>query len=199
MIIGDIGSGKSSLLYAVLNEMTPEEGKNPQIRINGTIAYAAQKAWIMTGTVKENITFFEPYDQKRFKDALYYSCLEDDLKILNKGIDTQIGEKGVNLSGGQKARIGLARALYSNKDIYLLDDILSAVDVHVGKFIMEKTILGYLKGKTVIMPTHAVKFLDRADNIVILKKGKIVAHGDYHHICKHPEFQEILELEEKKE
>jgi len=78
---------------------------------------------------------------------------------LNKGVETEIGEKGTNLSGGQKARISLARALYSNKDIYLLDDILSAVDVHVGKFIMQKTILEYLKGKTIVMPTHAVKYL----------------------------------------
>lgn len=78
---------------------------------------------------------------------------------MNKGVETEIGEKGTNLSGGQKARISLARALYSNKDIYLLDDILSAVDVHVGKFIMQKTILEYLKGKTILMPTHAVKYL----------------------------------------
>ena len=78
---------------------------------------------------------------------------------MNKGVETEIGEKGTNLSGGQKARISLARALYSNKDIYLLDDILSAVDVHVGKFIMQKTILEYLKGKTIVMPTHAVKYL----------------------------------------
>lgn len=85
----------------------------------------------------------------------------------------------MNLSGGQKARVSLARALYSNKDIYLLDDILSAVDVHVGKFIMEKTILTYLKNRTVIMPTHAVKYLEGADNIVIMKKGEIVAVGSY--------------------
>ena len=78
---------------------------------------------------------------------------------MNKGVETEIGEKGTNLSGGQKARISLARALYSNKDIYPLDDILSAVDVHVGKFIMQKTILEYLKGKTIVMPTHAVKYL----------------------------------------
>ena len=97
------------------------------------------------------------------------------MKILNNGLNQKIGEKGINLSGGQKARISLARALYSDKDIYLLDDILSAVDVHVGKFIMEETILKYLKNKTVIMPTHAVKYLDKADNIIIMHKGKVIA------------------------
>jgi ATP-binding cassette subfamily C (CFTR/MRP) protein 2 len=94
--------------------------------------------------------------------------------LFKNGIDTDIGEKGVALSGGQKTRISLARALYSNRDIYLLDDILSAVDVHVGKFIMEKTILKYLKGKTIIMPTHAIRYLSKADSIIIMKKGKIV-------------------------
>lgn len=83
------------------------------------------------------------------------------------------------MSGGQKARISFARALYANKDIYLLDDILSAVDVHVGKSLMEKAIAQYLKGKTIIMPTHAIKYLNKADNIIILKKGKILAYGDY--------------------
>ena len=78
------------------------------------------------------------------KKAVKYACLEDDLKLLNNGLNTEIGEKGTNLSGGQKARVSLARALYSNRDIYLLDDILSAVDVHVGKFLMEETILQYL-------------------------------------------------------
>lgn len=83
------------------------------------------------------------------------------------------------MSGGQKARISFARALYSNKDIYLLDDILSAVDVHVGRFLMEESILDYLKGKTIVMPTHAVKYLEYADNIIIMQKGRIVASGSY--------------------
>ena len=83
------------------------------------------------------------------------------------------------MSGGQKARISFARALYSNKDIYLLDDILSAVDVHVGRFLMEESILDYLKGKTIVMPTHAVKYLEYADNIIIMQKGRVVASGSY--------------------
>jgi ABC-type multidrug transport system fused ATPase/permease subunit len=133
----------------------------------------------MSGTVRDNILFYQPLDTKRLDDAIYYSCLTDDIKIFSKGLDTDIGEKGSNLSGGQKTRISLARTLYSNRDIYLLDDLLSAVDVYVGKFIMEKTILGFLKGKTIIMPTHAAKYFDKAHHIVVMKKGKIVASGGY--------------------
>lgn len=95
------------------------------------------------------------------------------------GVESMIGEKGINLSGGQKARVSLARALYYDSDIYLLDDILSAVDVHVGRFIMEQTIKHYLKNKTIIMPTHSVKFLDQANYIVIMEKGRVEASGTY--------------------
>ena len=159
--------------------MTPSPQTNPKISINGEIAFCSQKPWILSGTVKENITFFQPEDEEKLRKVIYYACLEDDLKILGKGVETEIGERGVNLSGGQKARISLARALYSNRDIYLLDDVLSAVDVHVGKFLMEETILGYLKGKTVIMPTHAVHFAEQADRILVMKKGEIIKDGTF--------------------
>ena len=117
---------------------------------------------------------------------------------MSKGIETEIGEKGVNLSGGQKARISLARALYSDKDILLLDDVLSAVDVHVGKFLMEKTILGFLRKKTVIMPTHAISFADQCDNIIVMKKGKITKEGTFDSIFESEEFQEIYNIEKRK-
>lgn len=97
--------------------------------------------------------------------------MEDDIKQLPDGAKTIIGEKGINLSGGQKARVSLARALYSNKDIYLLDDIISAVDVHVGNSIVKDCILNYLKGKTVVLVTHAIAFAKYADEIIIMKKG----------------------------
>lgn len=104
-----------------------------------------------------------------------------------------IGEKGINLSGGQKVRVSLARALYADKDIYLLDDVLSAVDVHVGRFLMEKTIKGFLRSKTVIMSTHAVKFLDKSDNIVVMKKGRIELCGSYEAIKNLDYFKKIIE------
>lgn len=88
MIIGDIGSGKTSLLYAILNEMTPEPMRNPQVKVFGSIAYAPQKPWIMAGTVKENILFFNQYEEQKFKDVIHFSCLEDDIKLFANGIDT---------------------------------------------------------------------------------------------------------------
>jgi ABC-type bacteriocin/lantibiotic exporter with double-glycine peptidase domain len=103
--------------------------------------------------------------------------------MLPKGVETEIGEKGINISGGQKARVSLARSLYADRDILLLDDILSAVDVHVGEFIVRETIRDYLKGKTVVMPTHAIKFASEADEIIVMKKGKIVRKGHYDAIC----------------
>ncbi|CAM5999716.1 unnamed protein product [Sphagnum balticum] len=111
-------------------------GEEAKIEINGSIAYASQKPWIMSCSVRDNITFSLSYNSEKFRNVVHYASLEKDLEILGQGELTEIGEKGVNLSGGQKARIGLARALYSEKDVYLLDDILSAVDVHVGEFLM---------------------------------------------------------------
>ena len=158
--------------------------KGSSIEINGSIAYASQKPWILSGTVRDNIVFCNPFNKQLFEKVIYLSALEKDLEILPKGVETEIGEKGVNLSGGQKARIGLARALYAQRDIYLLDDILSAVDVHVGQFLMRETILGHLKGKTVVMPTHALKFADMADDLVVLNKGKIVLKGSHRDISQ---------------
>jgi ABC-type transport system involved in cytochrome bd biosynthesis fused ATPase/permease subunit len=133
------------------------------VTVAGTIAYSAQKPWIMSASVKDNIVFESEFVEERFNQVIHFASLEHDLKILPFGVDTQIGEKGINISGGQKARISLARALYSNRDIYFLDDVLSAVDVHVGDFLMLNTLKGYLKGKTILMPTHAVKYAELAD------------------------------------
>ncbi len=126
-LIGDVGSGKSSLLYALIGEMRYYDdvaNNPPKMRISGSTALVNQKPWITNQTVKDNIVFGLPYDEKKYKECLQYSCLEPDLKVLTNGDSTMIGEKGVNLSGGQKARVALARALYSESDILLLDDIL---------------------------------------------------------------------------
>ncbi len=143
----------------------------------------------MSGTVRDNITFTLPYDKEKFNEVIKHASMTTDLGLLVNRDLTEIGEKGANLSGGQKARIGLARALYSDREIYLLDDIISAVDVHVGEFIMKETILKYLKKKTVIMPTHAVKFAEYADKIIIMKKGKVAMVGKYSDIKDTKEFK----------
>lgn len=124
-VVGQVGCGKSSLLLSVMQETDLKKGK---AFINGSIAYVEQEPFIMSNTVKNNIMFGLEFDQERMDEAINYSFLTEDLKVMNNGLETMIGERGVNVSGGQKARISLARAIYSNADIYLLDDPLSAVD-----------------------------------------------------------------------
>lgn len=119
-----MGSGKSSLFHALFGEMVPDKESSPSIEINGSVAYLSQKPWVLNDTVKQNILFDKGFDEEAYKEAIRGSCLEQDLKTLVKRDETEIGEKGVNLSGGQKARIALARAIYADKDIYLLDDPL---------------------------------------------------------------------------
>ena len=117
--------------------------------------------------------FGSDYDEQLYKKVLFACALDDDLKQLPAGDMTQIGERGINLSGGQKQRVGLARAVYKSADIYLLDDPLSAVDAHTGQHIMNEVILGMLKGKTIVLPCHALSFLEKADWIVSLEQGRI--------------------------
>lgn len=134
-VVGKVGSGKSSLLSALLGEMEKLHGL---VRIHGNLAYVPQQAWIQNLPLKENILFGKPFDKDLYEAVIDACALRPDLAILPHGDMTEIGEKGINLSGGQKARVSLARAVYQNYDVYLLDDPLSAVDSHVGKHIFEK-------------------------------------------------------------
>lgn len=129
----------------------------------------------------------------KYVDTIQYCELERDLKILNAGDFTEIGEKGVNLSGGQKARLGLARAVYQDRDIYLLDDPISALDVKVRKNIINNVINGMLKGKTTILVTHAIDFLHMADKVIIMDEGKINAFGHFNDIQENELLKELLE------
>ncbi|CAD8189167.1 unnamed protein product [Paramecium octaurelia] len=194
-LIGDIGSGKSSLIQALIGEMVYNEGdQQPYIQTYGNIAYVGQKAWIQNGSVKENILFGKEFHQTSYDNAVYYSCLNQDLEILIDGDATTIGEKGINLSGGQKARISLARAIYSDASIYLLDDPLSAVDIHVGNFIMKECFLKYLKEKTRLLSTHALSFCQYTDKVYLLQNGEIIDSGEYQYMKYN---QKFLEIEQK--
>jgi len=186
-----VGSGKSSLFNCMMGEMLYDQSNPPSIRLNGSVSYVAQKPWIINATVKDNILFGSHCDKTMYQEALRTSCLQSDLKILIKKDETEIGEKGVNLSGGQKARIALARAIYANSDIYLLDDPLSAVDAHVGKYIIEECLTGQLKQKTRILVTHKIESLRYVDYIYIFKSGRVVAEGSLDEIRKTPYYQEI--------
>ena len=135
-LIGTYASGKSSFANCLLGEMKNQSAS--QIKINGTIAYCCQIPWIMNDTVKNNILFGKPYDQSRYLDAIKYASLGDDLLILSDRDNTLIGEKGSTLSGGQKARVSLARAVYADHDLVLMDDPISALDANVRKLIFKE-------------------------------------------------------------
>lgn len=112
------------------------------MRVCGSTAYVAQTAWIQNGTIQENILFGLPMDRQKYQEVIKNCCLEKDLEMMEFGDQTEIGERGINLSGGQKQRIQLARAVYQDCDIYLLDDVFSAVDAHTGSEIFKVVIVG---------------------------------------------------------
>ncbi|CAB4281457.1 unnamed protein product [Prunus armeniaca] len=136
-IVGIVGSGKSSLLALILGEMHKLSLK---VRVCGTTAYVAQTSWIQNGTTEENILFGLPMDRDRYQEVVRVCCLEKDLEMMEFGDQTEIGERGINLSGGQKQRIQLARVVYQNCDIYLLDDVFSAIDAHTLSEIFKVTL-----------------------------------------------------------
>lgn len=175
-VIGPVGSGKSSLLQAVLGELPLSNGS---CIVGGDIAYSSQEPWLFVGTVRQNILFGQPYNADRYKEVIRVCALERDLELFPHGDRTIIGEKGVSLSGGQRARISLSRAVYRSADVYLLDDPLSAVDTHVGKHLFVECISKFLANKTRILVTHQLQYLHDADLIVILNNGKIETQGTY--------------------
>lgn len=174
VLVGKTGSGKSSLLKAFLQEIPKTTGT---LRYSGRVAYVEQEIVIYPGTVRNNILFGLPYQKAKYNRIVEACSLLDDFKAFANGDMTEIGERGTNLSGGQKARISLARALYSDADIYLLDDPLSAVDSKVAKNLFFNAIKEILKEKTVILATHQIHFAKEAEKIVILEDGVVKAHG----------------------
>ncbi|GIY00679.1 multidrug resistance-associated protein 1 [Caerostris extrusa] len=174
-IIGPVGAGKSSLLSSLLGELHKKSGS---IDI---VAYVPQVTWILNRSLKDNILLVKPMVGEKYNKILELCCLNPDLEILPAGDETEIGEKGVNLSGGQKLRVNLAQAVYQDKDVYLLDDPLSAVDVHVRKALFKDIIAntGLLKNKTRILVTHDVSVLSDVDLIVSMKDGAIDEMGTY--------------------
>ena len=163
-VYGAFGSGKTSLLSGIMGQMTLCGGS---VAVSGPIAYCAQQAWLMNATVRENILFGSSYDKARYRDVVKVCELLKDFEMFQSGDLTEVGEHGINLSGGQKQRISLARAVYSNKDIYLLDDPFSALDAHVGKAVFFEVILKRLKscGKTVLLVTHQTQYFSYCDDV----------------------------------
>ncbi|CAD5111387.1 DgyrCDS701 [Dimorphilus gyrociliatus] len=182
IITGEVGSGKTALLQSLMGELSLSS--NTQFNNSFQYAYAAQEPWIFHGTIKENILFHSDYDEERYKTVLNVCCLEKDLERFPNGDLSFVGEKGVTLSGGQRSRISLARCVYKEADVYLLDDPLSAVDLKVGKGLFYDCIRTFLKDKIVILVTHHSAYFERADKILILNKGKTIFLGDYENFQK---------------
>ncbi|KAJ5906589.1 ABC transporter 7 [Penicillium subrubescens] len=194
IIAGPTGSGKTSLLMALLGEMRLIEGRvhlpgglssraelpvDPETGLIDSVAYCAQEAWLVNATVKENIIFASPYDEKRYRAVLKACALERDIEILDAGDQTLVGEKGISLSGGQKQRISLARAVYSSARHLLLDDCLSAVDSHTAKHLFRQALTGPLMlNRTCVLVTHNIALtVPQADHVVVLENGKVAAQG----------------------
>ncbi|KAG2509612.1 hypothetical protein JM18_009069 [Phytophthora kernoviae] len=181
MIVGKVGSGKSSLLNALLGEMPRTSGV---LEIGGRVSYVSQDTWIRNASLRDNILFEQDYDAERYARVLDASQLAMDLCALPNGDVTEIGERGINLSGGQKARVAIARAAYRTEtDLFILDDPLSAVDPHVAHAIFEKCIVGLSVSQTrlLVLNSH-YDLLSRADQVVVMHEGAIVGHGKYEEV-----------------
>ncbi|MBA0871978.1 hypothetical protein Goshw_003958 [Gossypium schwendimanii] len=176
-ICGSVGSGKSSLLCSILGEIPRISGA--VIKVYGKKAYVPQRPWVQTGTIRENILFGKDMDDAFYERVLEACALNQDIEMWDNKDMSVVGERGMNLSGGQKQRIQLARAVYSDSDIYILDDPFSAVDAHTGTHLFKKCLKGLLSEKTVIYATHQLEFLGAADLVLVMKDGLVVQSGKY--------------------
>ena len=189
MVVGPVGCGKSSLLMGILGELNLSSGR---YSVQGSVAYASEESWIISGSIKENILMGRPYNASSYAQVINSCSLAKDLELFRDGHDTLVGDRGVTLSGGQKSRISLARAIYSQADIVLLDDPLSAVDAEVANHIFQGCIKEHLSGKTVVLATHQVQFLSQADKLVVLDNGNVTFYGTYEELTENLQLKERL-------
>ena len=199
-IIGEVGSGKTCLLNAIINnlEVFTKNNSKGNIKLSGKISFVSQNPWILNTTIEENILFFSPKDEEKYKKIINICQLDPDLLTLQKGDQTEIGEKGLNLSGGQKARISIARAIYTDSEIYIFDDPLSALDAYVGMNLFKGVFNEYLKNKTFIITTHALQYLNFFDRIFYMNDGKIEWIGTYNEIINQDFYAEFVKSIERK-
>jgi ATP-binding cassette subfamily C (CFTR/MRP) protein 1 len=180
-VIGTVGSGKTSLLSALAGDMRVTDG---EIRMGASRAFCPQYAWIQNTTVQKNILFGKDYETAWYTEVVDACALRPDFDVFPAGDRTEIGERGITVSGGQKQRLNIARAIYFDADIILMDDPLSAVDAHVGRHIMDKAICGLLRDKCRILATHQLHVLNRCDRIIMMDEGKIVAIDTFDNLMR---------------
>ncbi|PKY07392.1 P-loop containing nucleoside triphosphate hydrolase protein [Aspergillus campestris IBT 28561] len=183
-VIGTVGCGKSSLLSALAGEMRVTDGT---VRLSTTRAFCPQYAWIQNTSVRNNILFGKEYNESWYEQVVDACALTPDLEMLPDGDQTEIGERGINVSGGQKQRLNISRAIYFDADLVLMDDPLSAVDAHVGRHIMDKAICGLLKDRCRVLATHQLHVLNRCDRIIIMDEGRISAIDTFDNLMQNSE------------
>ncbi|XP_046595715.1 ATP-binding cassette sub-family C member 4 isoform X3 [Neodiprion lecontei] len=188
-LFGPVGSGKSSLLHLILGELAVGAGKlsfftgkESEAEITSRdirVSYASQDPWLFSASIRDNILFGLPYEKKRYQEVTEACALLKDFDQLSQGDLSLVGERGASLSGGQRARVNLARAVYRDADLYLLDDPLSAVDSRVGRHLFEKCINGFLKSKTRIIVTHQLQYLEQVDTVIFVNRGTVECQGTF--------------------
>ncbi|KAH6942211.1 hypothetical protein HPB50_001780 [Hyalomma asiaticum] len=193
-VVGRVGSGKSTLLAAIAGDICRVQGAVTLQRLDMALGLVPQQPWLQRGTLRANILFGRPFDATRYQATLECCALLDDLKSLPAGDLTEVGEEGQTLSGGQKRRVALARALYQDCDVYLLDDPLSALDAHVAQQVFESCIVGAMRGKARLLCTHQVGFLAQADHVVVLRDGRVIAEGPPSTVLKSSVIEALPEL-----
>ena len=196
-VLGETGSGKTCLTNAILNylDFIPKSNNKKEVYnvVNGSISYASQNPWILNGTVRDNIIFYNELDIERYKKVLEICQLISELSQLPGGEMTEISSNGQNISGGQKARISLARAIYKDADIYLFDDPISSVDPINSEKIFKNVLLDYLKNKTRILIKHELRNIELFSKIIYLKNGKIMFCGNHQELIKSNIYQKLLD------
>ncbi|XP_038877675.1 ABC transporter C family member 2-like isoform X3 [Benincasa hispida] len=197
-VVGSTGEGKTSLISAMLGELPA--AADSSVIISGSVAYVPQVAWISNATVRDNIVFGSAFESARYAKTIDVTALQHDLDLLPGGDLTEIGERGVNISGGQKQRVSLARAVYSNSDVYIFDDPLSALDAHVAREVFEKCIRGELRGKTRVLVTNQLHFLSQVDRILLVHEGVVKEEGTYEELYENGKlFKRLMESAGKME
>ncbi|XP_057949492.1 putative ABC transporter C family member 15 isoform X2 [Malania oleifera] len=191
-ICGSIGSGKSSLLCSILGEIPKISGQHN--KVYGSKAYVPQSAWIQTGTIRENVLFGKEMNKAFYADVLEACALNRDIETWTDGDLSVVGERGMNLSGGQKQRVQLARAAYSDSEVYFLDDPFSAVDAHTGAHLFKKCLMQMLSQKTVLYTTHQLEFLHASDFVLVMKDGRIVESGKYEDLMRDPNGELVRQM-----
>ncbi|KAL6561922.1 Canalicular multispecific organic anion transporter 1 [Orobanche gracilis] len=191
-VVGSTGEGKTSLISAMLGELPPVA--DTTVIIRGKVAYVPQVSWIFNATVRDNILFGSSFEPAKYEKSIDVTSLQHDLDLLPGGDLTEIGERGVNISGGQKQRVSMARAVYSDSDVYIFDDPLSALDAHVGRQVFEKCIRGELRGKTRVLVTNQLHFLSQVDRILLVHEGTVKEEGTFEELSNNGIlFQKLME------